>query len=81
MRTYNGMVASLTIAVGALAALAAIIWQVTHDHAADSQLTGLVGLLFGAFLRMPGETHDVQPVAIQQPGGQPVKVDDVGHVG
>lgn len=77
--TYNPIIASLTIAFGALAALAAMIWQVTHGHEADAQLAGLVGLLFGAFLRMPGQ---VDQVTIRQPVDQPVPVkDDDGHIG
>jgi hypothetical protein len=71
---YNTIIASVTIALGALAALAAIIWQVTHGHEADAQLTGLAGLLFGAFLRMPGQAD---PVQIQQPADKPVPVNEV----
>lgn len=75
--TYNPLIASSTIALGALAALAAMIWQVTHGHEADAQLAGLVGLLFGAFLRMPGQ---VDQVTIRQPADQPVPVtDDDGY--
>lgn len=77
MTTYNPLIASVTIALGALAALGAMIWQVTHGHEADAQLAGIVGLLFGAFLRMPGQ---VDQVTIRQPANEPVPVDDIaGH--
>jgi hypothetical protein len=56
MTNYNPLVATVTVAVGAMAALGAIVYQVMHGHEADAQLTGLAGLLFGAFLRMPGQS-------------------------
>jgi hypothetical protein len=57
---YNPLVATVTIALGSLAALGAIIYQVVHGHDADAQLAGLAGLLFGAFLRAPGQTDPEQ---------------------
>jgi hypothetical protein len=71
---YNSIIASVTIALVALASLAAMIWQVLHDHDTDAQLAGILGLSLGAFLRMPGQAD---PVQIQQPAGQPVPVDEV----
>jgi hypothetical protein len=57
---YNPLVATVTIALGSLAALGAIIYQVVHGHDADAQLAGLAGLLFGAFLRAPGQGDPAQ---------------------
>jgi hypothetical protein len=57
---YNPLVATVTIALGSLVALGAIVYQVVHGHDADAQLTGLAGLLFGAFLRMPGQSDTDQ---------------------
>jgi hypothetical protein len=57
---YNPLVATVTIALGSLAALGAIIYQVMHGHDADAQLAGLAGLLFGAFLRAPGQADHEQ---------------------
>ena len=54
---FNPLIATVTIAVASLAALAAIIYQVVHGNAADAQLAGLAGLLFGAFLRTPGQSE------------------------
>jgi hypothetical protein len=58
---YNATVATVAIAVGALAALGALIFQVLQGHDADAQLAGIVGLLFGAFLRVPGQQEPVRP--------------------
>jgi uncharacterized membrane protein YebE (DUF533 family) len=58
---YNATVATVAIAVGALAALGALIYQVLQGHDADAQLAGIVGLLFGAFLRVPGQQEPAQP--------------------
>jgi hypothetical protein len=71
---YNSIIASLTIALVALASLAAMIWQVVQGHDTDAQLAGILGLSLGAFLRMPG-TAD--PVQIQQPADKPVPVNEV----
>ena len=76
---YNNFIASLAVAIGALASLGAIIYMTAvQGHDADPQLTGLAGLLFGAFLRMPGQADAVQ---IKQPADQPVPVDNVGDAG
>ena len=64
---YNATVATIAIAVGALAALGALIFQVLQGHDADAQLAGIVGLLFGAFLRVPGQ---------QEPAAQPGRPTD-----
>jgi hypothetical protein len=69
---YNSFVATMTIALVALASLAALIWQAVHGHKTDPQLAGILGLSLGAFLRVPGAADQVQ---IQQPPGQPVPVD------
>lgn len=74
--TYNPLIASVTIALVALASLGALIWQVVNGHEADAQLTGILGLALGAFLRMPGQTDAVQ---IKQPADQPVPVNDTGE--
>lgn len=58
---YNPLVATVAIAIGALAALSALIYQVLQGHDADAQLAGIVGLLFGAFLRVPGHQDAVRP--------------------
>jgi hypothetical protein len=58
---YNATVATVAVAVGALAGLGALIFQVLQGHDADAQLAGLVGLLFGAFLRVPGQQEPVRP--------------------
>jgi len=58
---YNATVATVAIAVGALAALGALIYQVLQGHDADAQLAGIVGLLFGAFLRVPGQQQPTHP--------------------
>jgi len=58
---YNATVATVAIAVGALAALGALIYQVLQGHDADAQLAGIVGLLFGAFLRVPGQQEPTHP--------------------
>jgi hypothetical protein len=57
---YNATVATVAVAVGALAGLGALIFQVLQGHDADAQLAGIVGLLFGAFLRMPGQQEPVR---------------------
>ena len=57
---YNPLVATVTIALGSLAALGAIIYRVVHGHDVDAQLAGLAGLLFGAFLRAPGQSDPGQ---------------------
>ena len=58
---YNATVATIAVAVGALAGLGALIFQVLQGHDADAQLAGIVGLLFGAFLRVPGQQEPVRP--------------------
>jgi hypothetical protein len=58
---YNATVATVAVAVGALAALGALIFQVLQGHDADAQLAGIVGLLFGAFLRVPGQQEPARP--------------------
>jgi hypothetical protein len=58
---YNATVATVAVAVGALAGLGALIFQVLQGHNADAQLAGLVGLLFGAFLRVPGQQEPARP--------------------
>lgn len=53
---YNPLIASATVALGAVATLGAIIYMAAiQGKEPDPQLTGLCGLLFGAFLRMPGQ--------------------------
>ena len=58
---YNATVATVAVAVGDLAGLGALIFQVLQGHDADAQLAGIVGLLFGAFLRVPGQQEPVRP--------------------
>ena len=57
---YNPLVATVTIALGSLVALGAIVYQVVNGHEVDAQLAGLAGLLFGAFLRAPGQSDAAQ---------------------
>jgi hypothetical protein len=76
---YNPLVATVTIALGSLAALGAIIYQVVHGHDVDAQLAGLAGLLFGAFLRAPGQTDPAQvnrPVGSRMPVELPHQVNN-----
>ena len=68
---YNPLVATVTIALASLAALGAIIYQVVHGHPADAQLAGLAGLLFGAFLRTPGQS---EPEPVEDPAVRPLSV-------
>ena len=70
---YNATVATVAIAVGALAALGALIYQVLQGHDADAQLAGIVGLLFGAFLRVPGQQDSAIPT------DRPRSVTDLTH--
>jgi hypothetical protein len=37
-----------------------LVATVMHGHDADAQLAGLAGLLFGAFLRAPGQADPEQ---------------------
>ena len=71
MMNFNPLIATGTIAVASLAALAAIIYQVVHGHAADAQLAGLAGLLFGAFLRTPGQSDHVPSNPTTEPASVP----------
>ncbi len=68
------MIGTVTVALGALAALAAVIYQAVTKGAIDGELLGFTGLLFGAFLRSPGGTDRVE---IRQPADQPVPTTEV----
>jgi hypothetical protein len=62
---YNPLVATVTVALGALSALGAVIYQAVGKGAIDGELLGFTGLLFGAFLRAPsGTTEDRQAGAV-----------------
>ena len=72
---YNPFVATVTIALGSLVALGAIVYQVVGGHEVDAQLAGLAGLLFGAFLRAPGQS-DAAPDPSRAAGRAPAAVAD-----
>ena len=71
--TTRDLIATLTLAVGALATLGACIYQAIAQGKPDGELLALAGLLFGAFLRTPGQSG----VQISQPANDPVTTREV----
>lgn len=49
----NPFITSVTVSVGALGALAAVIWQVVHGAAVDPLLAGLAGSLMASLVPSP----------------------------
>ena len=76
---FNPLVATVTVAVCAVALVGACIFQAVKQGKPDGELMGLAGLLLGAFLRSPA---GVDTVTVDQPANRPVPVtDDRGQGG
>lgn len=77
MDNFGRHVGTITLAIAALAVIGAVIWQVVgQGQGGDAYLTGLAGLLIGAFLPSPQS----QKVTVDNPPSDPVPVDP-GHGG